>query len=260
MRALLYVAMTRGRLANYAYITLAAAGTHRPPHVPETGQRTQRRSADLRPGISSADSSGRPGQDSPDDGEPDDSGEEGAPASRADQEAPAPWAPEADRLSVLTGILKREDIERPALDVLRDELARVRHLAHLGAIWIALAAEESGRRYDATLRQVLTDEQYERLASEEARSTLYRQVRTAELAGHDARALLAQAVRLRSLDGDEHRGRAESISQVLHSRVRELIGDPVPRPASYAEHPGGRRSRDQRLPDGDRPAAGPAGS
>jgi len=215
-RALLYVALTRGRLANYAYAVVEAATTIRPEQAssPPPGQRT---SADLRPGT-------RP---SP--------ALTGGPPDAADDPA-APWAPEADRLSVLIAALERDDTETPALAVLRDELARAGHLAHLGAIWADLAAEESGRRYDAILQQALTPGQYARFQAEDARSTLYRQVRTAELAGHDPAALLRHAVGLRSLDDDPHRGPAEVISQVLHSRIRdELIGDPVPRPASFTD-------------------------
>ena len=228
-RSLLYVAMTRGCRANYAYIGLQTAGGHRPPHVPDTGQRIQRRGADLRPGTSPAD-----GTTSQDDGQGD--MEAAIPeASRIDPDPGAPWAPEADRLSVLTSILERDSTAPPTLQVLRDEQARVRHMAHLGAIWTDLAAEESGRRYDATLRRALTAEQYQRLSSEDARSTLFRLVRSAELAGHNPDALLTRAVGLRSLDADPHRGRADSISQVLHSRVREIAHDLLPRPASYVE-------------------------
>jgi hypothetical protein len=78
---------------------------------------------------------------------------------------------------------------------------------------VDLAAEESGRRYDAILAQVLIAEQYQRYQAEEARSTLHRQVRTAELAGHDPAALLTRAVGLRSLDADPYRGRAEDIAR-----------------------------------------------
>jgi hypothetical protein len=228
-RALLYVAMTRGRLANYAYIGLQTVGGHRPPHVPNTGQRVQRRSADLRPGTRPADAT-----TSQDDGQ--DTTEAAAPEpARIGPDPAAPWAPEADRLSVLAGILERDSTAPPALQVLRDDLARVRHLSHLGAIWTDLAAEESGRRYDATLRRVLTAEQYQRVSSEDARNTLFRLLRSAELAGHDPAALLTQAVGLRSLDADPHRGRASNISKTLHSRVREITHDPLPRPASYVE-------------------------
>lgn len=60
------------------------------------------------------------------------------------------------------------------------------------AIWADLTAEESGRRYDATLRRVLSDEYYQQYSAADARGTLHRLVRSAELAGHDPGTLLAQ--------------------------------------------------------------------
>jgi hypothetical protein len=208
-RALLYVALTRGREANYAYVV------------------TDSSSADLRPGTDLAPAT----QQHPAGGADDDS----AADPGSDDDPRRPWAPPADRLSVLAAALEREDTEQPALQVLQDELERAGHLAHLGAIWTDLVAEESGRRYDALVRRLLSDEHYQRYATAEARATLHRQVRTAELAGHHSESLLAQAVSLRSLDDAPGRGRADDIAKVLHSRVQEIAGHPVPHPASYTD-------------------------
>jgi hypothetical protein len=226
-RALLYVALTRGREANYAYVITDTPSGRRPPHVPDADQAGQRVSADLRPGTQPAAALATPtgGGTAPED--------QAAAGPAEGQDPDKPWAPEADRLSVLIGALEREDTELPALQVLEDELARARHLAHLGAIWSDLAAEESARRYDATVRQALTPEHYQRYAADPARGTLHRLVRTAELAGHDPDALLTSAVRMRSLDNAPGRGAATDIAKVLHSRVEELAGRPVPRPAGY---------------------------
>jgi hypothetical protein len=201
-RALLYVALTRGREANYAYVI------------------TESRTADLRSGTGRAGPLS-PAQRSDAVGEDDE-----APDAAS---SPGPWVPPADRLSVLIAALERENADLPALEVLRDELTRAGHLAHLGAIWADLAAEESGRGYDATLQRVLSDEHYEQYATAEARSTLHRLVRSAELAGYNPGTLLARAAQQRSLTD------AEDIARVLHSRVREITGDLTPRPASYAE-------------------------
>jgi hypothetical protein len=222
-RALLYVALTRGRDANYAYVITGPS-----------------RSADLRPGTGPAAplaTQKPPGEDTQDDGEeiPANEASVTATAGAGRQEQRQPWAPAADRFSVLIAALEREQAEVPALEVLRDEIARAGHLAHLGAIWADLAAEESGRRYDATLQRLLSGEQYQRYAAADARNTLHRLVRSAELAGHNPDTLLAQAVRMRSLDDAPGRGPADDIAKVLHSRVRETAGDPVPRPASYTE-------------------------
>ena len=181
----------------------------------------------MRPGTRTAPALDEPGRDAPE-------SLRATAAGRADRSAP--WAPEADRFSVLAEVLERDDAEPTARDTRLDEAERAGHMAHMGAIWADLAAEESGRRYDAILARTLTPGQYQRYQAEEARSTLHRQVRTAELAGHDPEALLPRAVAIRSLDDDDHRGAAQEIAEVLHWRIEhEMIGRPVPRPATYAD-------------------------
>jgi len=224
-RALLYVALTRGRAANFAYVITAA------------------RTADLRSGTGPASQVST--QQTPADGSGSDdvggaepglgAGGRATGAIAPRPQAREPWAPPEDRLSVLIAALERDEADLPALDVLRDELARAGHLAHLGAIWADLADQESARRYDAALRQALSVDDYRRYEAEDARATLHRQVRSAELAGHDPDELLAQAVQLRPLDDAPGVGRADDIAKVLHSRVREIAGDPAPRLATYAE-------------------------
>jgi hypothetical protein len=126
-------------------------------------------------------------------------------------------------------------------------------MAHLGAIWADLAAEESGRLYDAILARVLTPGQYQHYQAEEARGTLHRQVRAAELVGYDPEALLPAAVAIRALDHD-HRGPAREVSQVLHWRIEhEMIGPPGAAPVDVRPaDPGvrrpaaGRRARPRR--------------
>ncbi len=234
-RALVYVAMTRGRAANYAYVVTDPAAGRAPDTDRELGDEAagQQRSTDLRPGTRPAPALETPGREAP---------EQIRDRARARAAAPgpdgagAPWAPEADRLSVLAAALEREPAEPTATDARRDEAERAGHMAHLGAIWADLAAGESGRRYDAILQRLLTPDQYRRLLSEDARATLYRQVRNAELAGHPAARLLGQAAGLRPLHDDPHRGPAGDIARVLHYRIRqEIAGDPVPRPAPFAE-------------------------
>jgi hypothetical protein len=218
-RALLYVAMTRGREANSAYV------------ITESG------TADLRPGASPArqlTGGARPAPAGSQVGPKKDH----APAAKPGpdrQEQREPWTPPADRFSVLAAALERADADPPALDVLAAELTRSRHLAHLGAIWADLVEQESVARYDAIVRQSLTQPDYDRYAAADARTTLHRQVRAAELAGHDPAVLLPRAVRLRPLGNAPGRGPADDVAKVLHSRVREITGTPAPRPASYAQ-------------------------
>jgi hypothetical protein len=234
-RALVYVAMTRGRTANYAYVVTDPAAGRAPDPGRELGDETagQQRSTDLRPGTRPAPALETPGRETP---------EQVRDTARARAAEPgpdgagAPWAPEADRLSVLAAALEREPDDPTALDARRDEAERAGHMAHLGAIWADLAAEESGRRYDAILRRLLTADQYRRLQAEDARATLHRQVRNAELAGIPPARLLARAVALRPLDDDPHRGPAGDIARVLHYRIdQEIAGDPAPRPATFTE-------------------------
>jgi hypothetical protein len=157
------------------------------------------------------------------------------------------------------------------LDVLRAELERAGHLAHLGAIWADLVGRVVADRYDSIVSRELSAADYCRYVGAEARATLHRQVRAAELAGHDPAELLHRAVRLRPLDDSSGRGRAEDVTKVLHWRVRELASRDAPRPATYTQ----RTPRsgdpqidcylhelaalmDQRTIDlGDRAAAGP---
>jgi hypothetical protein len=208
-RALLYVAMSRGREANHAYVA------------------TEARVADLRPGAfpASALTAPDPGHSS--------AGQAAEAPGRAEQAEP--WAPPADRFSVLAAAMERDESDSPALDVLRAEMDRAGHLAHLGAIWSDLVGRVSAARYDAVLSQELSIGDYGRYAGADARAALHRQVRAAELAGHDPETLLRQAVRLRPLGDAPGRGPAADVAKVLHSRVREISGDAAPRPATYAD-------------------------
>ncbi|HXP19638.1 MAG TPA: helicase C-terminal domain-containing protein [Streptosporangiaceae bacterium] len=199
-RALLYVAMSRGREANHAYVS------------------TEPAAADLRPGTTPVRSMAAPGLE---------------PSAKTEQDGP--WAPPADRFSVLADALERDEADRPALEVLRAELARAGHLAHLGAIWTDLVGQDVATQYDTIVSRELGTADYDRYIKADARATLHRQVRAAELAGHDPAELLARAVRMLPLDDTSGRGRAEDIAKVLHWRVRELAGPDAPRAASYAD-------------------------
>jgi hypothetical protein len=95
-----------GREANHAYVS------------------TEPATADLRPGAAPASSPAAP-----------------APKPSARTEQDRPWAPPADRFSVVADALDRDETDLPALDVLRAELARAGHLAHLGAIWTDLVGQ-----------------------------------------------------------------------------------------------------------------------
>ena len=208
-RALLYVAMSRGRDANHAYV------------ITEPG------TADLRPGAMPARPHVEPGHQV--------AGQDQAREHAVRAEPGVPWAPPADRFSVLAAALEKDEADLSALETIRAELGRASHLAHLGAIWADLAGRAVAARCDAILSRELSAADYRRYVGAGARATLHRQVRAAELAGHDPAVLLALAVRLRPLDDTSGRGRADDIAKVLHSRVRELACRDAPRAASYAE-------------------------
>lgn len=224
-RALLYVAMTRGRQANYAYAVTEPGG------APDVDRRLAEQEpgrapgADLRPGARPAPALETPGR------EADAAARDLARARAAGDEGP--WAPEATAIGVLAACLEREPGEVTALDALRDDAERAQHMAYLSAVWTDLAERECERRYDALLAGMLSPADYQRLQAEpDARGALYRQVRSSELAGWHAGALLGQAVRLRALD-DPGRGPARSVAAVLHGRITgEIPGATRPARAS----------------------------
>lgn len=227
-RSLVYVAMTRGRLANYTYAVT------RPAAPPASGRALadkvpgRRRAADLQSGTRTAPALAEPGKTAPG------SVRDRAPAAGRSDDT-KPWAPEANRYSVLAAALEAGDAPQTAIGTRRDEAARAGHMAHLGAIWISEIAAECERRYDRILSRLLSAGQYERYLSEDARTSLHRQVRAAELAGHRPAQVLACAVRSGPLDDDPVRGRADDISKVLHWRVDQRLGNPAPKPGTYLQ-------------------------
>ena len=174
------------------------------------------RAADLRPGAAPAGSPAGSGSVL--------AGGKGAVDPGTSAEAAGPWVPAADRFSVLAAALDQEEADRPALEVLRDELGRANHLAHLGAIWADLVGRVVVARCDAVLGRELGSAEYGRYTGGLACSALYREVRAAELAGLDAGELLARAVRLRPLDDRSGRGAAENIAKVLRTVGASGIG------------------------------------
>lgn len=206
-RAYAYVALTRARIANYAYVATERAFPDRPQQGLADETKGQEQAADLTPGSKPApalekirDQSG---------------------AAAADD--PESWGPEADRFTNLADALTRDSGDTTALDTRADQAEHAVHLANLGSIWVQEVAEECATRCDRILNRLLTPGQYERYATEDARTTLARLVRAAELAGRDPEELLAEAVGMFDLDNDEQRGKAKDISRTLHWRIKEQI-------------------------------------
>ena len=125
----LYVAMSRGRDANYAYcITEYPAGSRRP-----------RRAAGPPPNSHRARQLERE--------------HAGLPAASPSQAmTPARRRPRRDPVSVLAGVLARDGSELSATETLERELSRADHLGVLGAIWDDLTRRAQAARFEHALR------------------------------------------------------------------------------------------------------------
>lgn len=227
-RSLVYVAMTRGRLANYTYAVTRPATPPGPGRTLADKVPGRQRAADLQSGTRTAPALAEPGKTAPDSVQ-----DRARTADRDD--GTEPWAPEANRYSVLAAALEADDAPQTAIGTRRNEAARAGHMAHLGAIWSSEIAAEYEHRYDRILARLLTPAEYERYLGEDARTSLHRQVRAAELAGHDPARVLARAVRSGPLEDNPVRGRADDISKVLHWRIDQRVGNPAPNPGTYLQ-------------------------
>lgn len=195
----LYVAMSRGRDANFAYcITqspLAAdirAGS-RPAAEIDRARRLDRE----RQGLSSA--------------EPQDGGVE---------------ALSADPVAVLARILTHDGGQLTAIDTLDRELSRADHLAILGGIWDDLTRRAQHTRFEEALRSGLTTaDRAEQALADPACAWLWRTLREAEAAGLDGGQCLRHAIAKRSMAG------ARDIARVLDARLRRSLAGVQPQPS-----------------------------
>ncbi len=193
----LYVAMSRGRDANYAYCV-----THYP------------RLADIREGSRPAPELDR--------------------ARRLDRERaglPTPQpaggseeAPAVDPVSVLAGVVARDGSELSATETLERELSRADHLGVLGGIWDDLTRRAQHTRFEQALRAALPATLAEQALADPACTWLWRTLREAETAGLDGAQVLHQAVAARSMDG------ARDPARVLDARIRRRLGSVQPQP------------------------------
>jgi conjugative relaxase-like TrwC/TraI family protein len=193
----LYVAMSRGRDANFAYcITqyprLADVREGSRPD-PELGR--LRRLARERAGVPAEQSS---------------AGEEPVPA--------------VDPVSVLAGVMARDGSELSATETLERELSRADHLGVLGGIWDDLTRREQNRRFEQALRDALPDGLAGQALGDPACTWLWRSLREAECAGLDGDQVLRRAVAARSLAG------ARDVARVLDARVRRRLDGVLPHP------------------------------
>jgi hypothetical protein len=194
----LYVALSRGRDANFAYCITQyprLADVRRGSRPDPELDRRERLVCE-RAGLSPAESS---------------SGEEPVPA--------------VDPVSVLAGVMARDGSELSATETLERELSRADHLGVLGGIWDDLTRREQTGRFEQALRDAVPDGLAGQALADPARTWLWRSLREAECAGLDGRQVLRRAVASRSLAG------ARDTARVLDARIRRALDGVLPHPA-----------------------------
>jgi hypothetical protein len=194
----LYVGMSRGREANYAYCVTGfpraadpRGGTRPAPELARTHKLTRERT-----GLSAA---------------------ELIPADSRQLSHQL-----ADPVTVLAGVLRQDHAALSATETLSDELSNADHLGVLGSIWYDLTRRAQATRFEQVLRKGLSRVHAEAALGDAACTWLWRSLRQAEAAGLDAAQVLRAAIAERPLDGARHPAR------VIDSRVRRLLEPTVP--------------------------------
>ena len=209
-RQSLYVAMSRGWRANYAYCVTGypsyadAKPGSRPAAELARAERVAREHAGLTPSS---------GQRAAETGLPDGAQE-----------------PRRDEIAVLADVLGRDGAARSATEILRAELSSADHLGVLGPIWSDLTNRAQAARFTAALRDALPEPLADDALADPACTWLWRSLRQAEATGLDGPDMLRQAIAARSLTS------ARNVARVLDSRVRRMIKNRPPAPhASWAD-------------------------
>ncbi|HVB44053.1 MAG TPA: MobF family relaxase [Streptosporangiaceae bacterium] len=193
----LYVAMSRGRDANYAYcitqyprLADIREGTRPAPELDRA-----RRLARERAGLPTPQTAG--------------GGDE---------------MPVLDPVTVLAGVLARDGSELSATETLERELSNADHIGVLGGIWDDLTRRAQHTRFEQALRDALPTELAEQALADPACTWLWRTLREAETAGLDGTQVLRQAIAVRGMDG------ARDPARVLDARIRRRLGSIQPQP------------------------------
>ena len=206
-RQWLYVAMSRGWRANYAYCVTgyprfadAQPGSRPAPELTRARRQAWERagSCPVPPAV--------PDRDAATGKEPD-----------AD-----PAEPRRDEIAVLADVLARDGSVLSATETLRSALSDADHLGVLGPVWHDLTRRAQAARFTAALRDALPATLADDALADPACTWLWRSLRQAEATGLDGADVLRQAVGVRSLAG------ARDVARVLDSRVRRLIANRVP--------------------------------
>ena len=198
-RQWLYVALSRGWRANYAYCV-----TGYPNH------------ADSQPGSRPAPELARARYLAEER-----AGHQPAPEASS-QPTGSSASPRRDEIAVLADILHSDGTVLSATETLLSELSNADHLGVLGPIWYDLARRAQAARFTAALRDALPGPLAEDALADPACTWLWRSLRHAEATGLDATRVLRQAIKSRSLAG------ARDVARVLDHRVRRLTGHRPP--------------------------------
>jgi hypothetical protein len=197
-RQWLYVAMSRGWRANYAYCVTGYPqyADVKPGSRPAPELARAERLARERVGLGPCPGQDQATQTGPPDGE---------------------QQPRRDEIAVLADVLGRDGAARSATEILRAELSNADHLGVLGPIWYDLTRRAQITRFTAALRDALPEPLADDALADPACTWLWRSLRQVEAVGLDGPSTLRRAVAARSLAD------ARNIARVLDSRVRSLI-------------------------------------
>ena len=132
--------------------------------------------------------------------------------------------PRVDPVSVLAGVMARDGGELSATETLERELSRADHLGVLGGIWDDLTHREQHARFEQALRGALPAGLARQALDDPACTWLWRSLREAECAGLDGGQVLRRAVAARSMAG------ARDVARVLDARIRRMLDGVLPHP------------------------------
>ena len=190
-----YVALTRGREGNYAWV----AG--QPAKV-----------ADPAPGIRPAPELDRRARIERE--------RAGLPPEEREL-TPLEEALAREPIAVLADVLERDGADYSALETRQRNLANADHLAKLHAIWSGETREPVRARYERELRDALPDD-FKGAKLTGTSTWLYRTLRDAEAAGLDSRQVLERAISSQPLTG------VRDVGAVVDARIRQKTGALVP--------------------------------
>jgi conjugative relaxase-like TrwC/TraI family protein len=127
-------------------------------------------------------------------------------------------------VSVMAGSLGRDGTVMSATETVRRELSQADHLGALSSIWYDLVRRAQITRYEQLLRAHLSEADADSALTDPACTWLWRTLREAELAGQDADGVLSSVIAGRSLRGSRH------VARVVDARIRRAIDYATPRP------------------------------